>query len=196
MQDDDATEPTATETPAPPLTRKEKREEAAAYGELAEKLSKGPTLTLPDPPFDTELREAVAEARRLEKTARPRQIRRLAQLLQQAAPISEIRDALNGRAPTQVEQREREAANEAWRTRLLAEGDVALAEFIDQHPAAERRRFRHLVRRASATPPDHRAKKAGTTLLREIRALSAAVKSDAEVAGGDDASADDDIATD
>ena len=53
----------------------------------------------------------------------------------------------------QAEAREREANArhhrlERWRGRLIAEGDAALAEFLDQHPTVDRQPLRALVRAA------------------------------------------------
>ena len=53
----------------------------------------------------------------------------------------------------QAEAREREAAAdhhrlERWRTRLIAEGDGALSEFLDEHPQTDRQQLRTLVRAA------------------------------------------------
>jgi ribosome-associated protein len=53
----------------------------------------------------------------------------------------------------QAEAREREANArhhrlERWRVRLIAEGDSALAQLLDQHPTIDRQQLRVLVRAA------------------------------------------------
>jgi ribosome-associated protein len=147
------------------------RDQAAAYHELAEQLAKGKHGKLVDPPFDATLREAIADAQRFTKTARVRQIRRVAPLLREVGPIEELHAALAGRTAETRAQQEREQLSEAWRVRLLEQGDAALAELMAAHPSADRQQLRQLIRQASRTPPDARSKRAATSLLRAVRAL-------------------------
>ena len=135
------------------LSRSRVREQARAFTALAEQLVRDKRSSLPDPPFGAELLQALVDAQRMVKSARSRQIRRLAQLLRGAGPITELRDALEGRTPADRVERAWERGNEDWRGRLLAEGDPGLAEFIDAHPHADRTRLRQLMRQASRTPP-------------------------------------------
>lgn len=152
-------------------TRSAHRRWAEAYAELAEQLTKNKHTVLPDPPFDAPLRAAILDARRFVKNARSRQIRRVAQLMREAAPIEDFHDALAGRTPELRAKAERERLSEAWRTRLLEEGDDALAEFVTTFPNAERKRLRQLIRQSNRTPPDPRTKRAATSLIRAVRAL-------------------------
>ncbi len=162
---------------SPRPTRIERRAEAEAYASLAEQLARSRAGEFPDPPFTRLLRDEVMSARRLAKGARPRQIRRLAQLLAQEGPVSAFREALDKDSPTHRATRAREHIVEAWRTRLVGEGDTALSEFVVEHPTADRQHLRQLLRQAQRSPPDARSKRAATTLLREIRLF--AVASDA-----------------
>lgn len=150
-------------------TREQMRDVAAAYGQLAEELAKGTPAVLPNPPFDGELRQGVLDARRFAKSAKQRQIRRLAQLLRESGSVEEIRQSLEGRTPQLVAARAQEGVNEQWRSRMLSEGDSALAEFIDTYPRADRARLRQLLRQAKKPVPEGRPNKASTKLLREIR---------------------------
>jgi ribosome-associated protein len=142
-----------------------------AYAELAEQLAKGKHAALPDPPFDATIREAIADSKRLVKSARSRQVRRVAQLLRGTGSIEQLREALDGRTPEIAEQQARAQASEAWRTRLLAEADAALSEFTAQYPDADRQQLRQLIRQASRTPPDLRSRKAATALFRAVNAI-------------------------
>lgn len=182
MSGRDASDPTEELDEAPPRrSRSRLREEAAAFTELAEQLVRGKRVELPSPPFDAEIQDALLEARRLAKSARSRQIRRLAQLLRVAAPITELRDALDGHSLAAAAEQASERANEAWRARLLEEGDAALTELLRTHPGADRSRLRQLMRQAKRSPPDARSKRAATALLRlirETRALIPAVELD------------------
>ena len=153
-------------------TREQIRKDAAAYADLAEELAKGKPGQLPDPPFDDGLRQAIRNAKSMTKTARVRQLRRLATLLKEAGSIEELRDARRGRTPTLAAKRKRELLNEEWRKRLTEHGDSALTEFVSQYPHPDPSRLRGLARQAGRAVPNARSKKAATTLLREIRALT------------------------
>lgn len=152
-------------------TRSAHRRWAEAYAELAEQLTKDKHTVLPDPPFDAPLRAAIVDARRFVKNARSRQIRRVAQLMREAAPVEDFHDALAGRTPELRAKAERERLSEAWRTRLLEGGDEALAALIVEFPNADRQRLRQLIRQSNRTPPDPRSKRAATSLIRAVRTL-------------------------
>ena len=158
-------------------SRSRVRSEAVAYTALAERLVRGKRIELPMPPFDEDMLDALLESRRLAKNARSRQIRKLAQLLRGAGPIEQLHEALEGRKVQALEQ-QREQANEAWRARLLAEGDPALTQLISECPEADRKRLRQLMRQARRTPPDARSKRASTALLRLIRQTRAAMEAE------------------
>jgi ribosome-associated protein len=152
-------------------SRTQLRNQAEAYLELAEQLAKGKHGKLLDPPFDTTVREAIADAQRFAKNARARQIRWVAQLLRSLGPIEELHAALAGGTADAHAKQERERLSEAWRARLLEQGDAALTELVAAHPSADRQQLRQLIRQASRTPPDARSKRASTNLLRAVRAL-------------------------
>ena len=153
-----------------PLTREEKRDVAIAYRELAQRLARG-NDRLPDPPFDEALAHEVQQARTFAKNARNRQIRRLATQLAYRGSVEELTQALEGHTPELAAERAEERRNEAWRARLLEEGDAALTELVTEHPHADTGHLRQLIRQAKTDPASKRSKKAALTLLREIRAL-------------------------
>ena len=165
-------------------TREQIRKDAAVYSDLAEELTKGKPGQMPDPPFGDEIRRAIRNAKNMGGAARARQVRRLARLLQDTASIEELRDARRGRTATLEEKKAREVVNEAWRKRLTEEGDTALTKFLSQFPDADRTRLRGLARQASKATPNARSRKAATTLLREIRALTDAAATIKDVSDG------------
>lgn len=156
-----------------PQSRSRHRREAGAFTELAEALARGRHPKLPDPPFDADLRQAIAESQRFHKNARSRQIRRVAQLLRGAGSIEELRAALAGQSPEQRTLQARERAVEAWRARILEEGDPALNAFVAEHPGSDRQQLRALMRQAKRAPAEPRSKRASKALLRAIREASA-----------------------
>lgn len=60
---------------------------------------------------------------------------------------------------------------EAWRDRLLAEGDEALTGFLDQFPDADRQALRQLVRSAKQEQEQQKPPKSARQLFRIIREL-------------------------
>ncbi|MBS0461458.1 MAG: DUF615 domain-containing protein [Proteobacteria bacterium] len=58
---------------------------------------------------------------------------------------------------------------EHWRERLLADGDTALAEFITEHPTADRQHLRQLARNAHAERLHNKPPHAQRELFRELR---------------------------
>ena len=58
---------------------------------------------------------------------------------------------------------------ETWRERLLEEGDDALAQFIADHPGADRQQLRQLVRNAMAERKANKPPHAFRELFRALR---------------------------
>ncbi|MCA9685859.1 MAG: DUF615 domain-containing protein [Myxococcales bacterium] len=172
------------------VPRSHLRDQARAYLDLAEQLVKKPRH-LPEPPFDDELRQAIAEARHLTKSARTRQIRLVAQLLR-PLELEIWQRALAGRTSEAASEQERERLAEQWRTRLLEGGDVVLNEFVAKFEGADRQQLRQLIRQATSNPgtpeqPSAKAKRAATQVLRTVRELlPLGSESDADAGSGGD----------
>ena len=62
---------------------------------------------------------------------------------------------------------------EAWRERLLEDGDAALSELLESHPDADRQQLRQLVRSALDERRKDKPPRAYRELYRAIRALEA-----------------------
>ena len=60
---------------------------------------------------------------------------------------------------------------EAWRDRLIEEGDPALDAYLEQYPDVDRRRLRQLIRQARKEASQGKAPKASRTLFRYLRDL-------------------------
>ena len=87
------------------------------------------------------------------------------------ATLEAIRDALD--AGGEAARRETAALHrvEAWRERLIADGDVVLAELLEEYPTADRQHLRQLVRNAIDERNRHKPPHAFRELFRELRAL-------------------------
>ena len=147
--------------------------EVLALGEKLVALSDAQLARLPVPET---LLPHIRECRRI--TAHIAHKRQLAYLAKQMRredeeTLAAIRDALDehGRAAR------RETATlhriEAWRDRLIAEGDEALAALLDEHPQADRQHLRQLARNAVEERNRNKPPRASRELFRELRALLA-----------------------
>ena len=62
---------------------------------------------------------------------------------------------------------------ETWRTRLLEDGDTALADLLSEFPSADRQHLRQLVRNAGEERLKNKPPHAFRELFRELRELLA-----------------------
>lgn len=160
-------------------SRSEQRRAALDVLALGEKLAALTPTQLAKLPVPEALLPHIADTRRITSHgARKRQVAFLAKQMRREddETLDAIRDALD--AGGEAGRRETAAMHraEAWRDRLLAEGDVALSELLDAHPAADRQRLRQLLRnaveeRAGEERARNKPPHAFRELFREIREL-------------------------
>lgn len=173
--------PSATGPADSSPSKSARKRDSEALQALGEQL-----VELPEDVLDTlELPERLRDALRLARTitqrsALRRQRQYIGKLMRDIDPAP-IRAALERRA-----QRDRATvaighSAERWRTRLIDEGDAALAELLLQHPRADRSRLRELRRVALAEPDGVRGRRAYRELYRCVRDLLSE-----EVTGGHD----------
>lgn len=134
-------------------------------------LSQGQLDKLPIP---DSLRPHIADTQRIASPiARKRQMAFLAKQMRREndATLDAIRDALE--AGGEASRRETATLHraEAWRERLLADGDAALAELLTEYPAADRQRLRQLLRNAGEERAKNKPPHSYRELFRELREL-------------------------
>ncbi|MBX3700557.1 MAG: DUF615 domain-containing protein [Dokdonella sp.] len=171
---DNETPGDALATPEP--SRSQRRRDALDVLQLAQALASLSPAQLAPIPLTDPLRDEVQRTRAVTShIARKRQEQYLAKQLRglDEEALAAIRAVLGedrGRA-------QREAAalhrSERWRQRLLDEGDAALAEFITEHPAADRQQLRQLVRNALAERKAGKPPHAQRELFRLVRDTTA-----------------------
>ncbi len=178
-------------SPSRSQQRRDALDVLALAGQLAT-LEPGRLARLPVPEH---LLPHIAEARRITShIARKRQLAFLAKQMRRESDetLEAIRDAMDaGGTAARVETAQLHRA-EAWRTRLLDDGDAALAELLDTYPEADRQRLRQLVRNALAERAKNKPPAAFRELFRELRGVFAA----ASLAAGEDAAAEDERKSD
>ena len=150
----------------PVKSRSQRRRDYLAVQELGESLVRLSPGHFARMPLEEALRVAVVEARRLEGSAYRRHLRHIARLLAHGDPEA-IRTAMEYVSDSGPAAGARRRRQEARRDRLLAGGDEAIQELIEEHPGAERQRLRRMVRGA------HAERDAGEEGGREARALVA-----------------------
>ena len=155
-------------------SRSQLRREALEVFELAERLVEQSEAQLARVPLDDELRALVRESQRItQQIARKRQLQYLAKILRREddETLDAIRDALeNSKADS---RRDTAALHrvEAWRDRLIDEGDAALAELLTAHPTADRQHLRQLARNAKDERLHNKPPHAQRELFRALREL-------------------------
>ena len=142
-------------------SRSQNRREALEIYTLGEKLVSLTDAQLAKLPVPESLLPHIRECRRITaQIAHKRQLQYLAKQMRREddETLDAIRDALDEKG--EAARREVAAMHrvETWREKLLAEGDDALAQLLDEYPHADRQLLRQLVRntleeRKRNTPP-------------------------------------------
>lgn len=158
-------------------SRGEQRRAALAVLELAQRLVERSEADLARMPLDDELRDLVLTSKKITaQIARKRQIQYLAKHMRRRddEALAAIRAALEH--DKSDGRREAQALHqvEYWRDRLIADGDEALSELLQDHPHADRQHLRQLARNAHQEKLRNRPPHAFRELFRELRELLSA----------------------
>jgi len=143
-------------------TRSERRNDAVDADDIAQTLVAMRPEEVRRLPLSEHIVEAVLHAQGIRHHgAKRRQMMYLAKLLRAVDP-EPLREALEDEsAGTAFDELER------WRTRILEEGDDALAAFIHEYPATDRQRVRQLAR--TARKPGEKGVKSKKLLFQVLR---------------------------
>ena len=155
-------------------SRSQQRRDALEVLELAEKLASLTPTQLAKLPIPEDLLPHLEHTRKITAhIARKRQLAFLAKQMRREddETLEAIRDALDEDGV--AARREIAAMHrvEAWRERLIADGDAALAELLEEHPTADRQHLRQLVRNAHEEKLRNKPPRAFRELFRELRTL-------------------------
>jgi ribosome-associated protein len=152
-------------------SRGERRREALDVLALAHALAELSDAQLGRVPLPDDLRELVVASREVRQhIARKRQLAFLAkQLRRREDELPPIRAALDHDKQAERTQTARLHRAEAWRERLLREGDDALTAFMADHPTADRQQLRTLVRRAQDEAARGKPPAAAREVFRVVR---------------------------
>ena len=158
-------------------SRSQQRRDALEILNLGQQLVALTDAQLAKLPVPESLLPHIRESRRITShIAHKRQLAFLAKQMRREDDevLDAIRDALDEKGD--AARREVAAMHrvEAWRDRLLAEGDAALAELICQDPDADRQALRQLVRNTLEERKRNKPPRAFRELFRHLRELNLA----------------------
>lgn len=155
-------------------SRSQQRREALDVLVLGQQLIALSAAQLAKLPIPEDLLPHIEDTQRItQHVARKRQLAFLAKQMRRVddETLDAIRDALDAGG----EAARRDTAElhrvEAWRERLLADGDSALAELLTEHPAADRQHLRQLVRNSIEERNRNKPPHSYRELFRELREL-------------------------
>ena len=155
-------------------SRSQNRREALAVLALGETLVELTAAQLAKLPIPEGLLEHIEYSKRITSHgARKRQLAFLAKQMrrEEDGVLDAIRDALEANSETSKRAVALMHRMEHWRERLLAEGDVALAELLDEYPQADRQQLRTLVRNALAEKAKNKPPRAFREIYQLLREL-------------------------
>jgi len=120
-------------------------------------------------------RLAIIEARRLSKGgAIKRQFKYIGKLLREMPEedVDELSDGLDRQLNKDRAATARLHGLEEWRDRLVAEGDMALSDFLAEHPEADRQHLRQLQRKAKQELEKEKTPIAARKIFQYIKELT------------------------
>src|SRR5690606_32553388 len=155
-------------------SRSQQRRDALDVLELAQRLVALPPAQLAKLPVPEDLHPHIADTRRITShIARKRQMAFLAKQMrrEEDETLDAIRDAIDAGSDAARQETALLHRAERWRERLLEEGDAALAELIEAHPAADRQQLRQLVRNTLDERKRNKPPHAFRELFRAVKEL-------------------------
>lgn len=158
-------------------SRKQQRRDALDVLALVQTLGDLSSTQLEKLPLPEHLLALFADLRRISAHgARKRQHAYIAKQMrgEDDETLGAIRDALEAGGEATRQETALLHRAEAWRERLLAEGDGALSALLDTYPQADRQQLRQLVRNALEERARNKPPRAFRELFRELRELLAA----------------------
>lgn len=155
-------------------SRSQQRREALEVLELARQLSELTPQQIARLPVPDSLIPHIDDTRRIPSHgAHKRQLQFLAKQMRREddETLEAIRDALDSSGESARLETAMLHRAEAWRERLMADGDAALTELLDEYPHADRQHLRQLARNAHEEKLRNKPPHAFRDLFRELRAV-------------------------
>lgn len=152
-------------------SKSQRRRDALEVKSLASRLIALSPALLAQLPLDEPLRAAIGEARSIRSNvARKRQLQFVAKLLRRGDP-DPVWQALEAIAADARQLSGRQHRAEAWRDRLIGNGDSAIGELLRQRHDADAQPLRQVIRRARQEGAAGKPPAAARALFRMLREM-------------------------
>ena len=152
------------------VSKSEIKRDAEDLKQLGEKLVNLTKANLTKVPLDDSLKDAIELAQRLQKEARRRQLQYIGKLLR-SIDAKPIREALEKIENKHNQQQAMLHKLEILRDELVAKGDVALTDLLNEHPSADRQQLRNLIRAAQKEKEQNKPSKAYREIYQILKTL-------------------------
>ncbi len=153
------------------VSKSEIKRDAEALKQLGEKLVNLTKTNLEKIPLEENILDAIALAQRLQKEAKRRQLQYIGKLLRQidAEPIQEALDKIENKHNHQQALLHK---LELLRDELIAKGDEALSNVLNDYPYADRQHLRNLIRAAQKEQAQNKPPKAYREIFQYLKELA------------------------
>ena len=152
------------------VSKSEIKRDAEDLKQLGEKLVNLTKANLTKVPLDDSLKDAIELAQRLQKEARRRQLQYIGKLLR-SIDAEPIREALEKIENKHNQQQAMLHKLEILRDELVAKGDSALTDLLNEHPSADRQHLRNLIRAAQKEKEQNKPSKAYREIYQILKTL-------------------------
>ena len=152
------------------VSKSEIKRDAEGLKQLGEKLVNLTKANLTKVPLDDSLKDAIELAQRLQKEARRRQLQYIGKLLR-SIDAEPIREALEKIENKHNQQQAMLHKLEILRDELVAKGDAALTDLLNEYPSADRQQLRNLIRAAQKEKEQNKPSKAYREIYQILKTL-------------------------
>jgi ribosome-associated protein len=160
-----------TRVPDEPVSKTRRKREMLELQSLGAALVELPESQLGEMRLESELLQAVLDARRIKShEAKRRQLQYIGRLMREVDP-EPIRERLAAAEGSSAQAAAAHRRLEAWRERLLAD-DAALTSFASEHPRADLQEIRALIRNARKEQKEGKPPRAYRELFRALKTLT------------------------
>ncbi len=151
------------------VSKSQQKRDSLALQDLGKRLAALPADHLARIPLDAELREAIDLAHRIrnKRSALKRHFQYIGKLLRarDPEPITAALDAIDRDSQQSIHRHHRA---EAWRDRIIEEGNAAIDALLDELPLADRQKLRQLLRNLQHAKSDSKRIESARQIYREV----------------------------
>lgn len=153
------------------VSRSQVKRESLALTELGREMTKLEPSVLDKIPLEENIRDAIIAVRKMKKgSALKRQIQYIGKLLRNSDE-EPIRAAYEKATNPYREDTKLFHKLENWRDRLIAEGDKALEDLIEEMPQVDRQHLRQLIRQAAKEKEKNKPPKSSREIFQYLKQI-------------------------